>query len=101
MNEADMFKVALTLDEDASIDDFNELSDKEFDNSEFIEEIKSSKKFNEKQSDVLRNKKLQNSNESLKNANKKCKTTHKNADFKKQYFSYYDDVKISSNDIEW
>lgn len=100
MNESEMFKLALELDEDVSKTDFCVPSVLEEDDviDELLEHTES---FNKKTKSNKANQKVQNSNTNNGNIGKKSKKCNKNADFKNKYFSYYDDIKVSSNDVEW
>lgn len=84
MNEAEMFKLALKLDEDAKQFDFIEQED-ECSNDIIFEELKNAK-----------------SNKNCKNLKNNIKSRAKTAKFKEKYFDFYDDVKIPSHKVtDW
>lgn len=86
MNEAEMFKLAQNLDEDAKQYDFSEeeyiCTDENFD-----AEMKN-------KSSIV--------NKNCKNLDNKKKCALFNAKFKEKYFDFYDDIKIPSHKVtDW
>jgi|GEM_PF-5606286 len=92
MNEAELYKLAEKMDEDVLLTDFCTPETTEFDNEKFVEGAVSEHDKKCKSNGCNR--------ENPQKNNRNLVKMQKSAQFKQQYFSYYDDVKTDS-DIEW